>query len=134
MHLRYPIYRVWQSTCEEEGGGNCIIYNNEEFRISYHAGNAAFQFLAILAIVACYIAARRFTFPEEELPQRSENSYEQIDTDNFDDRPQKVSQRLVVEVPPPAKEDIFRRISDTSVSMNRASVQRHSRMCKPTDL
>jgi hypothetical protein len=56
---------VWHSLCPEQKG-NCILYDNEAFKYSYHLSNAGFQFIAIASVAFTFYKARTFVFPEEE--------------------------------------------------------------------
>ncbi|GMT03456.1 hypothetical protein PENTCL1PPCAC_25630, partial [Pristionchus entomophagus] len=56
---------LWHSTCAD-APGNCVIYDNEKFRIGFHASNAGFQLAAIISVFACWLFARKQQFPEEE--------------------------------------------------------------------
>jgi len=56
---------TWHSRCAQDRG-NCVIYNNDEFRLKFHLGNAGFQLLAVLATVVCYLISRTRKLPEEE--------------------------------------------------------------------
>ncbi|GMR33869.1 hypothetical protein PMAYCL1PPCAC_04064, partial [Pristionchus mayeri] len=56
---------LWHSTCPDSPG-NCVIYDNEKFRIGFHASNAGLQLLAVISVFACWLFSRKQQFPEEE--------------------------------------------------------------------
>ncbi|CAJ0574721.1 unnamed protein product, partial [Mesorhabditis spiculigera] len=56
---------LWHSRCHDDGG-NCVLYDNEGLRVSFHLSSASLQALAILAIFVCYLFSRNRKFPEEE--------------------------------------------------------------------
>ncbi|KAF8386206.1 hypothetical protein PRIPAC_75348 [Pristionchus pacificus] len=56
---------LWHSTCTD-APGNCVIYDNEKFRIGFHASNAGLQLAAVLCVLACWLFSRKQQFPEEE--------------------------------------------------------------------
>jgi hypothetical protein len=56
---------VWHSRCETDRG-NCVVYDNVDFRHKFHVGNASLQLMAVSAIIVCYLISRKRTLPEEE--------------------------------------------------------------------
>ncbi|GMT33304.1 hypothetical protein PFISCL1PPCAC_24601 [Pristionchus fissidentatus] len=56
---------LWHSTCPDSRG-NCVLYDNDKFRIGFHASNAGLQLAAVICVFACWIFARKQRFPEEE--------------------------------------------------------------------
>ncbi|VDP14814.1 unnamed protein product [Soboliphyme baturini] len=68
---------AWYSLCQENG--NCLLYDNAAFRIKYHVGNAAFQLLAIIAVIFTYCESKNLNFPDSETENEIEENEEMIE-------------------------------------------------------
>lgn len=61
---------AWHKVCPDSG--NCLLYDNTAFRHRFHAGNAAFQLIAILAVSFTYWKSKTFQFPDESEEEEME--------------------------------------------------------------
>ncbi|KRX89838.1 Solute carrier organic anion transporter family member 5A1, partial [Trichinella pseudospiralis] len=58
---------AWHSPSSCRQKGNCLLYDNQEFRFKYHSGNAGFQLAAIIVVMFTYYKEANFPFPESDI-------------------------------------------------------------------
>ncbi|KAL1236296.1 Solute carrier organic anion transporter family member 2A1 [Trichinella pseudospiralis] len=61
---------VWDSIPSSGEPGNCLLYDNRQFRNKLHISSGGFQLAALLAIVFTYYKENDFVFPQEDAGEK----------------------------------------------------------------